>query len=83
MLDFEILFDMTKNVESLKIEKIFFNLKQRKCNINAYDIHFGHIYKIQIPKNRPFYNSTGAKITKKGIKLFSAQILEDYACPKY
>ncbi len=71
MLDFEILFDMTKNVESLKIEKIFFNFKQRKCHLDSYNIHFGHKYKIQMPNIRPFYNSTGAKITKKCIKLFS------------
>ena len=31
---------------------------------------------------RPFYISTGTKITKKGVKHFPAYILEDPACLK-
>ncbi len=44
--------------------------------------HFWDISKFVIPKIRPFYNLMGVKITKKLVKMFSAQISEYTAHPK-
>ena len=63
MLEFEILYDVTNNPKTLKYIYIYiyiyiyFYLKYIKCKLNAYNIHFGLIYKIEIPKIRPFLNS--------------------------
>ena len=42
MLEFEILFDMTKNQKKIKILKIFL-FKIDKMYVNAYNNHFDHI----------------------------------------
>ena len=38
--------------------------------------------KLKYQRIRPFYNFIGAKIIEKGLKNFSAQILEGATCPK-
>ena len=72
MQEYEIFFDMNKKPQNLKFLINYFYLKYIKCMLDTPNNHFCDISKIEVPNILPFYNLTGAKITKKGPKKYLA-----------